>query len=61
MVLHNIHNRLQLAQVKHLIQTGRDVNAYDKSGWTPLLKAAYHGDVEVGRELIRAKADVHLT
>ena len=36
------------------------VNAYDESGWTPLLKAAYHGHVEVARELIRANADVCL-
>ena len=52
--------RRRLAQVRHLVQTGCDVNAYDKSGWTPLLMAAYHGDVEVARELIRANADVHL-
>ena len=46
--------------MKHLIQTGHDMNAYDKSGRTPLLRAAYHGQVEVARELIRANADVHL-
>ena len=60
MVLHFIRNRFSLAEVKHLTGTGRDVNAYDKSGWTPLLKAAYHGHAEVARELIRANADVHL-
>ena len=60
MVLHFIRNRFSLAEVGHLIETGRDVNAYDKSGWTPLLKAAYHGRAEVARELIRANADVHL-
>ena len=60
MVLHFIRNRFSLAEVGHLIETGRDVNAYDKSGWTPLLKAAYHGHAEVARELIRANADVHL-
>ena len=59
MVLHIIRNQRRLDQVKHLIQTGGDVNAY-KSGWTPLLKAAYHGDVDVARKLIKAKADVHL-
>ena len=60
MVLHFIRNRFSLAEVGHLIGTGRDVNAYDKSGWTPLLKAAYHGHAEVAKELIRANADVHL-
>ena len=60
MVLHIIRDQLRLAQARHLIETGRDVNAYDKSGWTPLLKAAYHGHAEVARELIRANADVHL-
>ena len=59
-MLHIIRNRHRLAKVRHLIRTGRDVNAYDSSGWTPLLRAAYHGDVEVARELIRANADIHL-
>ena len=45
--------------VLHIIRSC-DVNAYDKSGWTPLLRAAYLGDVEVARQLIRANADVHL-
>ena len=60
MVLHIIRNLFRLAQVRHLIGTGSDVNAYDKSGWTPLLRAAYHGHVAVAGELIRANADVHL-
>ena len=60
MVLHNIGSQRRLAAVRQLIQTGLDVNAYDKSGWTPLLRAAYHGDVEVARELIRANADVNI-
>ena len=60
MVLFTVLTRHRLVQVRHLIQTGLDVNAYDNSGWTPLLRAAYHGDVEVSRELIRANADVHL-
>ena len=60
MVLHIIRNRHRLAKVRRLVQDGHDVNAYDKSGWTPLLRAAYHGDVEVARELIRANADVQL-
>ena len=60
MVLHIIRNHRRLAKVKRLIRTGRDVNAYDRSGWTPLLTAAYHGDVEVARELVRANANVHL-
>ena len=60
MVFLKTFNRCRLAQVKHLFQAGRDVNAYDKSGWTPPLRAAYRGNVEVARELIRANADVHL-
>ena len=46
--------------VRQLIRGGHDVNAYDESGWTPLLVAAYNGHVEVARELIRANADVNL-
>ena len=60
MVLHKLYNRLRLAPVKEFIQTGGDVNAYNKSGWTLLHRAAYHGHVEVARELIGANADVHL-
>ena len=60
MALHIFHNCHRLAKVRHLIQTGCDVNAYDNSGWTPLLRTAYHGDVEVARELIRANADANL-
>ena len=46
--------------VRQLIRGGHDVNAYDESGWTPLLVAAYNGHEEVARELIRANSDVNL-
>ena len=48
------------AIVRKLIQRGHNVNAYDGSGWTPLQNAAFYGHTKVARELIRAKADVHL-
>ena len=48
------------AIVKKLIQRGHNVNAHDGSGWTPLQNAAFYGHTKVARELIRAKADVHL-
>ena len=48
------------AKVRQLIQEGHDVNACDKSGWTPLQTAASLGHVKVTKELIGANADVHL-
>ena len=60
MALHRACRWGRSGKVRQLIQEGHDVNAYDKSGWTPLLKAAYHGHVKAARELIRANADVHL-
>ena len=48
------------AIVRKLIQRGDNVNAYNGSGWTPLQNAAFYGHTKVARELIRAKADVHL-
>ena len=60
MALHRACILGKAGKVRQLIQTGHDVNAYDELGWTPLLGAAYGGRMEVARELIRAKADVHL-
>ena len=48
------------AIVRKLIQRGHNVNAHDGSGWTPLQNAAFYGHTKVAKELIRAKADVHL-
>ena len=60
MALHAAFNRGRSAKVGKVILDIHDLNAYDDSGRTPLLRAAYHGNVDVARELIRAKADVHL-
>ena len=60
MALHRACSWGRSAKVRQLIQEGHDVNAYDKSGWTPLQTAASLGHVKVTKELIRAKADVHL-
>ena len=48
------------AIVRKLIQRGHNVNGYDGSGWTPLQNAAFYGHTKVARELIGAKADMHL-
>ena len=47
-------------KVRQLIERGHGVNAYDRFGWTPLMRAAAVGHVKVVRELIRANADVNL-
>jgi len=60
----------RMGSVKALIESKANVNCRDKvrlvesdsyskqSGWTPLIKAAYRGHLDVVRVLIRAKADV---
>ena len=48
------------AIVRKLIQRGHNVNGYNGSGWTPLQNAAFYGHTKVAKELIRAKANVHL-
>ena len=60
MQLHRVCTQGRPAEVRRLIQAGHNVNAYDESGWTPLLTAAYHGNELTAREVIRANADVHL-
>ena len=60
MALHVASSLGVSAIVRKLSQRGHKVNAYDGSGWTPLQNAAFYGHTKVARELIRAKADVHL-
>ena len=60
MALHVASSLGLSAIVRNLIQRGHNVNAHDGSGWTPLQNAAFFGHTKVTRELILAKADVHL-
>ena len=48
------------AIVRKLIQRDHNVNAYDGSGWMLLQNAAFYGHTKVAKELIGAKANVHL-
>jgi ankyrin repeat protein len=45
--------------VKQHLAAGTDVNAWDDSGWTPLIHAAEGGHKEVAELLIAAGADVN--
>ena len=45
--------------VQAMLDSGADVNAKDKDGWTPLLWAAYNGNAEVISVLLQAGADVN--
>jgi ankyrin repeat protein len=47
------------ALVQLLLDRGADIHARSKGGFTPLLFAAQQGDVESGRILLQAGADVH--
>lgn len=40
---------------------GADVNARQHGGWTPLMQAAAHGDLEIVDVLLGAGADPSLT
>lgn len=43
--------------IELLVQTGADVNAHDRRGFTPLILAAYAGQAETVEALIAAGAD----
>ena len=61
MALHRACRWGRSAKVRQLIQEGHDVNAYNKSGWTPLQTAAFLGHVKVTKELLRVvNIDVNL-
>lgn len=49
-----------LAAVERLIEAGADVNAADEDGFTPLLCAAFYGQVEVAKILIARGADINV-
>ena len=44
-----------------LLQTGANVNANDKDGWTPLHAAAHWGEREAAQALLDAGASVSVT
>jgi uncharacterized protein len=50
------HGKLEIVQI--LIQAGADVNARDKTGGTPLMKAATVPDAENISELLKRKAEI---
>lgn len=52
--------RGDLSAVKKLVGGGADVNKTDDDGFTPLLRAAFDGQVEVARYLISRGADVNV-
>jgi hypothetical protein len=47
------------AEVKLLLANGRDVNARDSDGWTPLHRAVYEGKKETAELLLAHGADVN--
>ncbi|WP_330359017.1 ankyrin repeat domain-containing protein [Mycobacteroides abscessus] len=56
--LHRQSVEFKLANVRHLIDSGADVNAKDDEGNTPLHFAATHDSAEVVRMLLDAGAEV---
>ena len=44
-----------------LLEQGADIEAKDKDGWTPLIKAAYNGQKEVVQLLMEKGAIVEAT
>ncbi|QDT64373.1 ankyrin repeat domain-containing protein [Calycomorphotria hydatis] len=55
----SVQNLPHIDSIKYLIESGVDVNAIDKSGWTPLHFAARTSDTDVVRALVSAGADVN--
>jgi len=51
--------RNQLEIAKHLINSGADINARDKNGWTPLMLALRYNQPDNAKELINRGADVN--
>ena len=44
--------------VKYLIESGADINAKDKNGWTALMFAARNGYDKIAQLLIKSGADI---
>lgn len=57
--LHQAINQNDYLSVEKSIQEGADVNM-KSSGWTPLMKAAYHGNVKIVEYLIKQGADLDI-
>ncbi|MCJ7617093.1 MAG: ankyrin repeat domain-containing protein [Desulfobacterales bacterium] len=51
--------RNQAEIAKHLINSGADINAKDKKGWTPLMFALRYNQPDNAKELINRGADVN--
>ena len=51
----------QLDQVHESLQAGADANCTDKTGRTPLIRAAGEGYIEIVQVLIQHQADVNAT
>ncbi len=42
--------------VKEYIKTGDDVNKVKHDGWTALMHASFHGNIEIVKELLRCRS-----
>jgi uncharacterized protein len=49
-----------IAVMRFLLQSGADVNQVDSNGWSALMHAAYHDDMEATRLLLEYDADTRL-
>ena len=50
-----------LQECQTLIASGADVNAWDNSGWSPLIQAVQSNHIETARFLLNSGADIHYT
>ena len=57
--LHDALSSADQARVVALLRDGADIEEYNSHGWTPLMAASMHGQVDLARLLLNHGADLH--
>ena len=50
-----------IVKIKDICAVKEHINCQDKHGWSPLIVATYHNNIDIVRYLIMHGADIHLT
>lgn len=57
--LHDVLSSADQARVVALLRDGADIEEHNSHGWTPLMAASLHGQVDLARLLLDHGADLH--